>query len=300
MDMTTIGNRIAELRKQKNVTQETLAAAVGISVQAVSKWENGGSPDTALLPAIADFFDVSIDFLFGRALASLTIEDVAMQVRKHLVSIADLHPENYSVLGNTKAMTDILFDICYDAYCFYVCPNPNQPLQRVQPAVQGMLKQNADVYGHNIVPGGRIYMDIHPLPLFMLMPEPEGGWPKLLPDAEQYAAFFEALSCPSTIKALLWVMQQPLNSMTFTAQHLAVQISTDEEKTQGILDFMIEKSIITIGNPMRINDNEVVGYLPNHNSSILLPLLAVARILVTNTRLCDAIGYRWNDGVTLI
>ena len=62
----TIGTSIKNLRIAQQVTQADLAKAVGISVQAVSKWECGGTPDIQLLPAIADFFDVTIDQLFGR------------------------------------------------------------------------------------------------------------------------------------------------------------------------------------------------------------------------------------------
>jgi transcriptional regulator with XRE-family HTH domain len=64
--MEHIGKRIAQLRKEKNVKQEELAAYVGVSAQAVSKWENGGLPDTELLPRIADFFEITLDSLFGR------------------------------------------------------------------------------------------------------------------------------------------------------------------------------------------------------------------------------------------
>lgn len=62
----TIGENIARIRKENNITQADLAKAVNISAQAVSKWENGGVPDTELLPAIADYFEVSLDELFGR------------------------------------------------------------------------------------------------------------------------------------------------------------------------------------------------------------------------------------------
>ena len=55
MDIMTIGKNIAELRKAKGVKQDELARFVGITAQAVSKWENGGVPDTELLPQIADF-----------------------------------------------------------------------------------------------------------------------------------------------------------------------------------------------------------------------------------------------------
>lgn len=63
----TIGNTIATLRKEKAMTQETLANALGVTNQAVSKWESEQScPDIALLPSIADLFGVSVDYLFGR------------------------------------------------------------------------------------------------------------------------------------------------------------------------------------------------------------------------------------------
>ena len=60
-----MGERIRTLRKAKNISQETLAHYLGISFQAVSKWENGSAmPDVALIPAIASFFEVSTDELF--------------------------------------------------------------------------------------------------------------------------------------------------------------------------------------------------------------------------------------------
>ena len=61
-----IGNRIHKLRKIKGVTQETLANTLGITGQAVSRWEAGGSyPDMEIIPAIANYFGISIDELFG-------------------------------------------------------------------------------------------------------------------------------------------------------------------------------------------------------------------------------------------
>ena len=66
-DMKTIGEKIAELRKQKNMTQEEFGAMLGISAQSVSKWENHVSlPDISLIPIIADTFDISIDELFDK------------------------------------------------------------------------------------------------------------------------------------------------------------------------------------------------------------------------------------------
>lgn len=60
-----LGEKIRTLRKGKNISQEVLANYLGVSFQAVSKWEKGETlPDVTLIPAIACFFDVSTDELF--------------------------------------------------------------------------------------------------------------------------------------------------------------------------------------------------------------------------------------------
>lgn len=60
-----IGNRIKSLRTERGITQEALAEYIGISYQAISKWETGTTmPDISLLPKLAAFFGVRIDDLF--------------------------------------------------------------------------------------------------------------------------------------------------------------------------------------------------------------------------------------------
>lgn len=61
-----LGNKIRELRHRDGRTQESLADALGVTSQAVSRWEsNGCYPDMNLVPAIANYFGVTIDELFG-------------------------------------------------------------------------------------------------------------------------------------------------------------------------------------------------------------------------------------------
>ena len=61
-----LGNNIKQLRQQKNMTQEQIAEKLGVTYQAVSKWEtNANTPDISLLPAIASLLGVSIDALFA-------------------------------------------------------------------------------------------------------------------------------------------------------------------------------------------------------------------------------------------
>ena len=61
-----IGENIKRLRKAKDISQEDFAKLLGVSSQSVSRWENGVCyPDMELLPALAQFFKLSVDELLG-------------------------------------------------------------------------------------------------------------------------------------------------------------------------------------------------------------------------------------------
>lgn len=64
MDMKNVGNQIAVLRKEKGLTQAELGERLGISFQAVSKWERGETlPDTAILLDLAEVLGTSVDYI---------------------------------------------------------------------------------------------------------------------------------------------------------------------------------------------------------------------------------------------
>ena len=83
-----IGAIIKKLRGEKHVTQDTLATAMGVTPQAISRWESeGGYPDMELLPALADFFSVSIDELLGYKRSER--EQELAHVKKELERLAE-------------------------------------------------------------------------------------------------------------------------------------------------------------------------------------------------------------------
>ena len=81
-----LGNKIRELRKRSNLTQEQLSASLNISAQAVSKWEMGASyPDMTMIPTIAAFFNVSLDELFDFDVKNIDeeIENIRLEYNKY-------------------------------------------------------------------------------------------------------------------------------------------------------------------------------------------------------------------------
>ena len=84
--MIKLGEKIKSLRKQKNISQEVFANYLGVSFQAVSKWENGYTmPDVTMIPAIASFFGVSTDELFDFNLfeTEKQVEEICREAYKY-------------------------------------------------------------------------------------------------------------------------------------------------------------------------------------------------------------------------
>lgn len=115
-----IGNKIRELRKQRGITQEQLAESIGISFQAVSKWENNiALPDITLVPVLASYFGVSMDELFDFNLKEIEhavriITEKAYQYRESnpaesrriLEKGLKKYPENDILLNNLLYVLD--------------------------------------------------------------------------------------------------------------------------------------------------------------------------------------------------
>jgi len=115
-----IGNKIRTMRKQRGLTQEQLADAVGISFQAISKWENGISlPDITLAPVLASYFGISIDELFDYNLkeTEAKIESICVKAqacrnddpatsRRILEEGLEAYPDNDILLNNLLYVMD--------------------------------------------------------------------------------------------------------------------------------------------------------------------------------------------------
>jgi len=114
-----IGGTIKALRKQRGLTQEQLGEAIGISFQAVSKWENGiALPDVTLVPALASYFGVTIDALFDFNLAQVNAKVDEICREAHLYRETDAprarlileqglaqYPDNDVLLNNLLYVT---------------------------------------------------------------------------------------------------------------------------------------------------------------------------------------------------
>jgi transcriptional regulator with XRE-family HTH domain len=110
----TIGRQIAKLRKENNITQEELAKNLDVSAQAVSKWENGGAPDVEMMPKIADYFGVSIDYLFDRKMVKEEINFAQRDFIERLDSLQKQISENSLYIYNDTIKSLVALEFTED------------------------------------------------------------------------------------------------------------------------------------------------------------------------------------------
>lgn len=105
--MGRIHLRIADLRRQKKVTQQELADRVGVSYQTVSRWETGaGEPELSLVAALAEYFQVSADQLLGLT----PLEGRPMCRRKRVRGTSGTESENICCVPERGIITKTMWN----------------------------------------------------------------------------------------------------------------------------------------------------------------------------------------------
>ena len=94
-----IGTKLRKLRRGRDLTQEEVAAHLGISFQAISKWERGdGYPDITILPALSRYFGVTVDELIGMEELNSEERYAALNRTWQENRTAGLHRENVALM----------------------------------------------------------------------------------------------------------------------------------------------------------------------------------------------------------
>lgn len=123
------GEKMKALRKKSNLTQEQLAEFLGVSSQAISKWETNASyPDISLLPTIANFYSVSTDELLGVDVSKRDESISALCSKADRLSNEKRYAEELSLMR--KAVIDY--------------PGNDKLLYRLAWALTGNIKENPD------------------------------------------------------------------------------------------------------------------------------------------------------------
>lgn len=248
MDITTMGERIRELRKAAGMTQEELGNKIGVSAQAVSKWECGSVPDTELIPKIADCFGVAIDALFGREYDNY---DVYNLMSKHMIGDKDEDVEPGEIVRRG-------FKNCYVSIInsMYRKKDGFEKNYTTEEKIDRMLS--------DYFPYTKIFTDhlialmdgTEDSPSFFYLPEAEGRTKKLLENTD-YVSLFAALSDPDVFQAIVYMQSHKLSLYTKSA--FVTKVGIPAERADEVLEKLRKYEFIHVDS-LELDDAVIETY----------------------------------------
>ena len=282
-----LGTTIARLRRERGLTQEQLGKALCVSGQAVSKWEKGGAPDAEMLPAIADRLGVTIDTLFGRA--DEPKEDMAGTLLRYL-----------GAFPKGERMFELFRLLCATIQRpYYVDGELLGELMDAMFRLPVKTCYSTDIVEHTDATlwlrsctvtdeGIQLGIPAEDCPLFLLMPEPEGGYEANFTDNESYRSLFSALALPGTLEILrtLYARKTGFRSARVIAKAASVPLEDVDRALAALVDCHIVKKT-----QVELEDAPVQVYMLNKLDPFV-PFLLLARWMCDGQ---DAYFCNWVD-----
>lgn len=253
----SIGEQIKKFRTEKSITQEQLGELVGVSTQAVSKWERGGAPDIELLPALSQALGVSIDALFGNDDRSETLK-----LAHKLSRMSDKEAYRYA-FGICWALEVGLrrdSSVIEDFIDLQIVNNPSK-------------KENTEYFSKLLRDGGISTARISPdFRHFFLMVEPDGGIKSQLSSIETLRRVFAVFADEKLLKIIFYLYSR-LNTPV-AASLISHHTGIDEDEVERCMEILCQNNLAT-RNVIATLDGEINSYVFRQESSVI-PLLCYA------------------------
>ena len=263
---TVFATTLQALRKKRGITQEQLAAHLGVSPQAVSKWENGSFPDGDLLPRLADYFEVSIDYLYGRAQEKVSVEQMVMDSIKAIpVNEKFEHYEHFEQIMRYLWAAQLGFWVENKTY--YDRPEPEG-----DHVVASSVTDNA---------GFTFFRLNKSLEFYMLMKEPKDGFASYFKVTDDLTNFFAFLGKKENLEILFYLLSLK-NGECVSVATVSKRLGISEKIAGAAMDFL--SSGVNNGNQMLLNvclldehdRREKIYAVDLHTASTILIMLAGA------------------------
>lgn len=243
-----IGNRIKELRAKNKVTQEELAKALQVSTQAVSKWENGGSPDLELVPSIATYFNVTTDYLFD--MKNCDIVNIDKKVAKYI--------QSFDLENRMNVVYDLAFKMSI--------ATRGDEIEN-QEEFDELIK-NDDMFSTIIGPEGIAITSLaKDNKIFICLPKDDlSDYSKMLLSRDSQRKFCEYLSDELFYNTLVFLHSR--NGGNFTEQLLIDNLNITYDVAKSVLEKMEEFKIVSCAD-VPINDTTMKLYAVLQNPQIV-------------------------------
>lgn len=263
---TVFATTLQALRKRRGVTQEQLATYLGVSPQAVSKWENGSFPDGDLLPRIADYFEVSIDYLYGREKEKVSVEQMVMDSIK-AINVNDKfeHYDHFEQIMRYLWAAQLGFWVENKTYYDRSKPEGDH-------VVASSVTDNA---------GFTFFRLNKNLEYYMLMKEPAEGFASYFRVTEQLTDFFAFLGKKENLEVLFYLLSLG-NGECVSSATVSKRLAISEEIARAAMEFLssgMNKGNQMLQNVCLLDENdrmEKIYTINLHTASTILIMLAGA------------------------
>ncbi len=269
-----IGENIAVLRKERGYTQEQLARMVGVTAQAVSKWENGGTPDAELLPSIADRLGVTIDTLFGRS------REQTESMEQILVRWLSDIPKQDRFWKLFCALARIFQHVCAwedseEIFSFVKATLGTVPTKSCY-WTSDALKDKGKMWARSVLDmeeGLQLGILSEDCPMYLLMPKPKCGYEANFAENKGYRLLFETLALPGSLELLRCFYGRKYNY--YTAAAAADYAGIGQEDAVKALEAMEQCNLLE-KKQVEVERGQVDVYTL-HNNSAFVPFMLLAK-----------------------
>lgn len=270
-----LSERIASLRKERGLTQEQLGKMVGVSSQAVGKWEKGGAPDVELLPVLSRQLGVTIDALFG--LEGGEQVDVEDTVRRWITTVPGgkrvdrLCRLIWAAAGPViSSKPEDQLDISgYESCCETESTEDGEPVR--------WLRRTRITTEDGIILGVRA----DDLSFAAVFPEPEAGWEEFLESNERCRRLFDVLARPHCLELLEYLHSKPPFPLRrYTPGAIARPMGLDPEEAERLMDDLAGLGVLSRAE-LETEDGPLHTYLLDGDEA-LVPFLYLARWMTTD------------------
>jgi len=223
MASSTFSEILKKLRKSRSLTQEQVAEHLGVSPQAVSKWENGSYPDGDLIPRVAKFYGVSVSYLYGEEGETKSPEQTVYDYFRNAVE----------KISQEDAPKSLLFDrILNTAWAAHISPWMHGKSYYDRP-VFDKDSHTVAVFEND---AGFEFMSLNKdREFYTVLPKPENGFSEWVPGHEEMRRFFAMMGEKGALETIFFMLSLAAGEYV-SASTVAETLKVDKKVVENVLE----------------------------------------------------------------